>query len=292
MASEVCIKFHGIRALHAAPSKSNLLYGGNSNCISIEDGEHIFIINSGFGINPLGEELIARSREEKKPVRCHIFLSDFFWENLMGMPFFTPIHFKSSHIHIHSPLEEVEAHPWIEGVCKPDFSPFQGIKSFNSKLYFENPKVAQRIGSWTIQAILTTHLSTPYPVAVWTFEHDSGYKIAFSCNATHQDLERIKLIQRLSHYNVIVQSAIAPVITHPTMEGRWTFAEALQFGREAKAEHIVLTGIHPMLTDQTLIQAEATLSQASGLTSGTHFSVAREWEPIQFALAQPQKKTG
>lgn len=292
MGPKISLKFLGIRALHDAPSASNTLYGGNTNCIVIQDGDHIFLINAGFGCNPFGDELLKRCQAQKKSVECHLFLGDFLWESIMGLPMFTPVHFKSSKIAVHSALPPAAAADRLSAICSKDLSPFDGVKSFNAPLNFAAPTANRTIGNWRISLLTLTHPMAPYPAAVWTFEHESGLSIGLSNQAPVNATERAILVEHLKGCTIVVQSAIAEDITHATMNGRWTFEEAIRFGQETGAEHTYLTGIHPSLGDLQLLQSEINLSRTLGLKSGPNFSIAREWAAIPLPFTTSQKKAG
>ena len=130
----------------------------------------------------------------------------------------------------------------------------------------------------------------PYPAATWLFKHSCGFKIAFVGHIKNDHATRRELKKYLSGCQILIQPAIAPSLTHPTMLGRWTFEESILFGKEVGAEQTVITGIHPMISDRELIQSEISLSQKLGLVSGEHFQIARESVPIYLPLIKTQRK--
>lgn len=296
MDSEIRIKFLGIRALYAAPAKDNLVYGGNSSCTVIETDDDALIVNAGFGVNTYGEELIAQYQKSKKPLKCHFFLSDFLWDNVVGLPFFSPVHFKSSRIHVHTPLPASRASDWLSLVWGKEFSPFDGIASFRGRVFLEDPAKVSTVGPWKIQALLSEHPLAPYPQAIWKFTHTSGAVIVVSGNKFTTDIKRQEIISKIKGCDILVQSAIAPEISHPTMGGRYTFAEAAQFGRDADAKQIYLNGIHPQLTDSDLARAERrfiqeTAANAKSTRGGNPCFIARELHTVvPLARAQPSTK--
>lgn len=290
MASEVRLKFLGIRALHDAPSPKNLVYGGNTNCIALEDGNQTLIFNAGFGINPYGDILQSQAKEFKQPVECHIFLSDFLWDSIMGIPLFTPVHFRNNQISIHSALNPKHALGALSAICSQNLSPFHGASSLNAPLRFVAPAANHTIGDWQIQLLKTPHSMAPYPAATWVFKHRCGFKIALVGHIKNDHATRRELKKYLTDCQILIQPAIAPSLSHPTMRGRWTFEESILFGREMEAEQTVITGIHPMLSDRELIQSEISLSQKLGLVSGEHFQIARESAPICLPLIKNHRK--
>jgi ribonuclease BN (tRNA processing enzyme) len=73
------------------------LHGGNSACVSVEDGDTVIILDAGTGIRQLGNRLAGRGVKE-----CHLFLSHLHWDHVMGLPFFVPIYLPGTTIHLYS----------------------------------------------------------------------------------------------------------------------------------------------------------------------------------------------
>lgn len=83
------IKFWGTRGSIPVPGKDTITYGGNTTCleITLESGRGI-IIDSGTGIRPLGERLIADGGK----VDIHLLITHIHWDHVWGFPFFDPIY--------------------------------------------------------------------------------------------------------------------------------------------------------------------------------------------------------
>ena len=229
MDSEVRLRFLGTRAIHAGPGRDKVLYGGNSSCIVLEDETSTIIFNAGFGINPLGDELIRKSMASKLPVDCHILLSDYLWDNVQGLPFFTPIHFKSSRIHIHTANPIGETQLWLNTFMDPNYSPFDGLVSMRAHLCYPAADGPRAIGDWTATVLATKHPLAPYQAGIWRLEHQKGLSIGVVMTAAVDDAERQHRTDFLKGVHILIHSAIAPAISHPTMGGRATFHEAVDF---------------------------------------------------------------
>jgi phosphoribosyl 1,2-cyclic phosphodiesterase len=84
------IKFWGVRGSTPTPQPENLRYGGNTSCVEVRVGDHLYIFDCGTGFRPLGQQL---HREfEGSPIRAHIFVSHFHWDHIQGIPFFGPLY--------------------------------------------------------------------------------------------------------------------------------------------------------------------------------------------------------
>jgi ribonuclease BN (tRNA processing enzyme) len=71
--------------------------GGNTACVSIEQGETVVILDSGSGIKELGNYLRSHPAGE-----YHLFLSHLHWDHVIGLPFFPPVYTPGRKLHIYS----------------------------------------------------------------------------------------------------------------------------------------------------------------------------------------------
>src|SRR6266436_4006566 len=84
------IKFWGVRGSTPTPQPENLRYGGNTSCVEVRLGDHLYIFDCGTGFRSLGQQL---HREfDSSPIRAHIFVSHFHWDHIQGIPFFGPLY--------------------------------------------------------------------------------------------------------------------------------------------------------------------------------------------------------
>ncbi len=281
MATKVRLKFLGTRSLHAAPSPTNQKFGGNVESILIEaSGAPPLLINAGFAINSFGDAQQKTFTQQKQGFLSHVFLSDFLWEHILGIPFFAPVHFKANTLHVHSPLDVSAAKQWVTDSCRLDFSPFDGLKSFRAQIKFEMPDTTgSQIGPWTVAPILTEHPFAPYPAAIWTFKHESGLKIAVSAHKITSITEQTRIANLLEDYSLLVQTAISEVALFPASVGRWTFAEAMKFCAKTNVKQVILQGFHPRLNDSEIETAEINCQKHQ--PTGANLFFARENHVIE-----------
>lgn len=86
------------------PPRLGEICGGNTACVSIEEGETVIILDCGSGIKELGNYLLTRPAKE-----YHIFLSHLHWDHTIGLPFFTPIYIPGRKLHFYSFQPELAA---------------------------------------------------------------------------------------------------------------------------------------------------------------------------------------
>jgi Metal-dependent hydrolases of the beta-lactamase superfamily I len=79
------VKFWGVRGSIACPSPDHMVYGGNTSCVEISVGGHIFILDAGTGIRTLGRDLLRRGIASATLLLTHTH-----WDHINGFPFFAP----------------------------------------------------------------------------------------------------------------------------------------------------------------------------------------------------------
>jgi len=81
------VKFWGTRGSIPTPGDRTRKYGGNTSCVEIRFGDHLYICDAGSGIRELGADLLTRG---KIPITGHLFFSHAHWDHIQGFPFFGP----------------------------------------------------------------------------------------------------------------------------------------------------------------------------------------------------------
>lgn len=82
----IVVKFWGTRGTLPAPGKSFLKAGGNTNCVEIECGDHLIIVDAGTGIRQLGSRIVSEDTGKK----VHLLLTHAHYDHIEGLPFFAP----------------------------------------------------------------------------------------------------------------------------------------------------------------------------------------------------------
>lgn len=93
------ITFWGVRGSIAVPGLETARYGGNTPCVSVEDGAGLLVLDAGTGIRRLGEALGAR----RYSGAIDVLLSHAHIDHIHGLPFFAPIHDLNAKVRIFGP---------------------------------------------------------------------------------------------------------------------------------------------------------------------------------------------
>lgn len=96
------VKVWGCRGSLPSPGPENIIYGGNTSCIQIMDGETCIILDGGSGIQRLGKILPQEVKE------IHILLTHLHIDHTMGLGFFQPLYNPNIKLHFWGPASHGE----------------------------------------------------------------------------------------------------------------------------------------------------------------------------------------
>jgi phosphoribosyl 1,2-cyclic phosphodiesterase len=80
-------RFWGVRGTIACPYDSYMKYGGNTSCVTVQCDDTLLIFDSGTGILPLGNKIMANGTGNGN---ISVFFSHTHWDHISGFPFFKP----------------------------------------------------------------------------------------------------------------------------------------------------------------------------------------------------------
>ena len=114
------ITFWGARGSIPVPGDETARYGGNTPCVSVENGAGLLVLDAGTGIRRLGEALTAQGHSG--PI--DVFLSHAHIDHIHGLPFFAPIHDPAANVRIFGPAPGViSLHETISRLMTPPLWP-------------------------------------------------------------------------------------------------------------------------------------------------------------------------
>ncbi len=100
--------FRGVRGSYAVPGPSTLRIGGNTTCLEVRAGGNLIIFDAGTGIIQVGRVVAEELAEQKKSdpaarILASIFFSHMHHDHTQGFPFFKPVYFEASELHLFGP---------------------------------------------------------------------------------------------------------------------------------------------------------------------------------------------
>lgn len=97
------LKFWGVRGSYPVPGTETVKIGGNTSCVEISLNNELIIIDAGTGIIKLGDAILKKSLETKKPIVATILFSHMHHDHNQGFPFFKPAYIGSSTLYLFGP---------------------------------------------------------------------------------------------------------------------------------------------------------------------------------------------
>ena len=146
------------------------IYGGNSSCVNIEDGNEMIILDAGSGLRELGKKYASATNST-----FHILFSHFHWDHICGIPFFKPIYEPTNTVVFYSTNSNM-----IDNLARQQHNehfpmPFDKLPA-KKKFVFLDKENPFKIGDFTIFHLALNHPggSTGYVI------EKNGKKIAYA----------------------------------------------------------------------------------------------------------------
>jgi phosphoribosyl 1,2-cyclic phosphodiesterase len=92
-------RFWGVRGSIPSPGPRTVRYGGNTTCIEVRSAAGtLIVLDAGTGLYVLAQDLMRRRAADGAAIDAHIFITHSHWDHIHGLPLFTPLFVKGSHV--------------------------------------------------------------------------------------------------------------------------------------------------------------------------------------------------
>ncbi len=81
---EFLVRFWGVRGSIPCPGPETSRYGGNTSCLEVRCGPHLFILDAGTGLRPFDQALAKDG-----PLEADVFFTHTHLDHICGWPYFT-----------------------------------------------------------------------------------------------------------------------------------------------------------------------------------------------------------
>ena len=119
---DFCVRFWGVRGSIPCPGPETARYGGNTSCLEVRCGAHLFILDGGTGLRPFDRVLAKNGRLDADVFFTHTHL-----DHICGWPFFTNLlrpdtvlRIAAGHLLPDHTIEQV-----LTGLLREPFTPVQ-----------------------------------------------------------------------------------------------------------------------------------------------------------------------
>lgn len=283
------VKFWGTRGIVPSPRFKTSIFGGNTNCVEIlTGGNEIIVVDTGHGAAILGETLQKRIVEKKENLDIHIFFTHFHWDHVLGLPFFHPIYYENTNIHLYAPYSHKEMLKNLDVLFDGSYSPFSGIESMPSRITFHHLIKPIHVGdlkvSFTevnhhIEGIEGLHL----PTFAYRFDlHSNSAVVATDHEADKDHQLNERLVKFAAFTNILVHDGQFTDEDFIPGWGHSTVTQAMENGKLIKPGIIILSHHHPHRDDEDILALEKAY-RAKEEYKGLNFAFAKEGDVFDSA---------
>ena len=148
------IRCWGARGSIPVSGNEYLKYGGDTTCLEIRTkDDDIVIVDAGSGMRRLGNNLIEEGRFEYSMIFTHAH-----WDHLIGFPFFKPLYFSKTHIHMRGcPFPQASINEMVKRVMSPPHFPVK-YSDLRAEINYDGTcEGVSTIGSLTVIPIFLSH---------------------------------------------------------------------------------------------------------------------------------------
>lgn len=244
----------GTRGSLPSSGPETQVYGGNTPCVAVENGETFLILDAGSGIRRLGlTPTISRC------ARLDILLTHLHMDHIQGLGFFAPLYHPEMEVHIWGPASSTLSLPArLNRYLSPPLFPVH-IRDLPCRLHFhEVPRGQFRIGAFLVNAQYVCH---PGPTVGYRITENNrvltylpDHEPALGVRDFPLSGEWTSGWELARNADVLIHDAQYSTEEYTTRVG-WghsTYEQALQFAKLVKARRMILFHHDPDRTDAEL----------------------------------------
>ncbi len=249
-ASEMLVKFWGVRGSIPTPCIQNTGHGGNTSCLELRlPGGEVIIVDGGTGVRPLGAALMQEAAD--RPADLHLFLTHFHWDHIQGLPFFQPLYKKENRVTFYSMKSPEETSETLEGQMAIPYFPvdFRFLPAQRNFVDVSRQEIC--FGETTVRSFPLNH---PQGCLGYSFTHGDR-KIVFASDLEHGDQEFDRgLLEVAKNADILIYDAqfTPEEYEHRKGWGHSTWLEATRVAKLAGVKKLLLFHHDPAHDDETL----------------------------------------
>ena len=276
------VTFHGVRGSSPCSDPSIARYGGNTSCVSLTgDGIEPIILDLGTGVRQLG------LRMRGAPLRAIALVSHLHFDHVQGLPFFTPLLDRDTHLAVHGPqpdrFDDLAAA--FDSFVRPPYFPVP-IREFAAQVEFSGSDTGTfRAGRATITADEIPHADRTFGYrvdvgdATVAYLPDHQQPADGSFNVADSALALCEGVDLLIHDAQYLPAEFA----RKSDWGHCTIDYAIAVARQAGVKRLALFHHDPTRTDDAL-DALVACARAEGARWGIEVFAAAEEQVVDLAV--------
>jgi phosphoribosyl 1,2-cyclic phosphodiesterase len=253
--TDMTVRFWGVRGSVPCPGAAYAVYGGNTSCVSVEAGGHLFIFDAGTGLRALGQYVRAQNIKEMTLLFSHTH-----FDHISGLPFFSPAYDASRTIslyagHLQQPLKEV-----LNIAMGAPFFPISP-STFKANLQYTDftPGIPIEKGAVVIQSAPLNHPDG----AIGYCLHYNGRRVCYITDTEHTDTPDAGILALIEGADLVIYDSMfaGEDYTQHAGWGHSSVEEAMKLCQLAGVQQLALFHHNPDYTDETLHAIELAAQQ-------------------------------
>lgn len=251
------LRFWGTRGSIATPGEHTIELGGNTTCaeVGLASGKSL-LLDCGTGAIEYASAVMGRGKAAKAdpPLarEFHILVTHFHWDHILGFPFFHPIHFPGTRVHIYSGFDVDKLEANIRVLFDGTYSPLEDLDNLAAEVSFHRIEP----GGIEIAGAKVTCQRIDHPEAAYSFLIEADERRL--CFATDHEARANGLNDDLLAFaqgsDLLIHDGQFTAEEYESRVG-WghsAIEAAMQNGADAGARRLVLTHHDPEHSDDFL----------------------------------------
>jgi phosphoribosyl 1,2-cyclic phosphodiesterase len=167
------VRFWGTRGGIPRAGHDTARFGGNTLCVTVElDRDRLFVFDAGTGMINLGQFIAT----QKRRYRYHVFISNPYWSNVQGLPYFGPLQVPGNEIVAYGVGGELSLRQALAAQRSDPYQPVVGRERGSRIIYRELKEGDYEIDQAHVSVIGLNH---PGPALGYRLTSAGGKTIAY-----------------------------------------------------------------------------------------------------------------
>jgi phosphoribosyl 1,2-cyclic phosphodiesterase len=265
---DVAARFWGVRGTIPCPGPRTMRYGGNTSCVELRCGTHVFILDGGSGLRALGAELVAAAES----VDADLFFTHTHIDHIMGLTAFAPARIAATRLRLWAGhlLPENNLEQALFRLVSPPVFPVP-LSAFEARLEYRDFRCGETLAPADGVVVRTAPLNHPDGATGYRFEC-GGKAVAYVTDTEHRPgVPDQNVLQLISAADLMIYDSTYEDEDFRIGRGHSSWQEALRLADAAQVRQVALFHHNPEHDDEAMDRIGA---RAAAWRSGA--LVARE----------------
>jgi phosphoribosyl 1,2-cyclic phosphodiesterase len=251
------VRFWGTRGGIPRAGHDTARFGGNTLCVTVElDRDRLFVFDAGTGMINLGQFIAAQKRQ----YRYHVFISNPYWSNVQGLPYFGPLQVPGNEIVAYGVGGESSLRQALAAQRSDPYQPVVGRERGSRITYRELKEGDYEIDQAQVSVIGLNH---PGPALGYRLTSAGGKTVAYVTGnevfphcASGAASARERLVNFLKGVDILIHDATYFDNEYHAGSGHSSVSPVLTLAAEARVKRLYLIHHDPSHDDEAIGKME------------------------------------